>query len=156
MKRRPIGVRKVDNTRRDHTPIAVEFENCVQSFNSLCSAMEANQLAWEAKYALIRECRGEFRAWGDDTGALKGSLDHALRKNSRMRDVTIELLEDMTGEVRSSRSFPAFLRIVRNYLSRPLLRNWAPSLSASNLTCGHSARSCPDDSIASSQPSCSP
>src|SRR3954454_11279450 len=90
------------NARRQ-TPIAAEFEDCVQLFHQLCSAMEADAATWEGSDTPLKDLFSKFKAWGNDTRASSRSLDYTLRKASRLRDQVLELLKPFKVEVQSGR-----------------------------------------------------
>lgn len=90
------------NARRQ-TPIAAEFEDCVQLFYQLSSAMEADNATWEGSDAAINDLFSRFKAWGNDTRASSRSLDYTLRKASRLRDQVLELLKPFKIEIQSGK-----------------------------------------------------
>lgn len=90
------------NARRQ-TPIAAEFEDCVQLFYQLSSAMEADNATWEGSDAAINDLLSRFKAWGNDTRASSRSLDYTLRKASRLRDQVLELLKPFKIEIQSGK-----------------------------------------------------
>lgn len=95
------------NARRQ-TPIAAEFEDCVQLFYQLCSAMEADAATWEGSDTPLNDLFSRFKAWGSDSRASTRSLDYTLRKASRLRDQILELLKPFKIELQSGRcTFPA-------------------------------------------------
>jgi hypothetical protein len=92
--------------------IAAEFEDCMETCQSLCSAMEANEAAWPGKLAAMCECRKALLQWGYGTGAATRALDYALHKNSDLRDEVLELLEGFKATLQSSTS--AFISLNEN------------------------------------------
>lgn len=91
---------------RKQTPIAAEFEDCVQLFYQLCSAMEADSAMWEGSDAQLNDLFSKFKAWGNDSRASSRSLDYTLRKASRLRDQVLELLKPFKLELQSGRFTP--------------------------------------------------
>ena len=89
--------------------IAAEFEDCMETYQSLCSAMEANAAACSGKMAAICKYRKAFLQWGIGTGAATRALDYALHKNSDLRDEVLEVLEGFKATLQSSMSFPTFI-----------------------------------------------
>jgi hypothetical protein len=90
------------NARRQ-TPIAAEFEDCVQLFYQLCSAMDADSATWEGSSTPINDLFSKFKAWGNDTRASSRFLDYTLRKASRLRDQVLELLKPFKLEIQSGK-----------------------------------------------------
>jgi len=110
--------RNVYEQRRDirkQTPIAVEFEDCVQVFFQLCSAVEADTAAWKGVNAPLNDLFSKFRAWGNDTRASSRSLDYALRRASQLREQVIELLQAFKGELQDGRRYFNYFRTPRDY-----------------------------------------
>lgn len=86
-------------------PIAALFEDCLQQFERLCAAtMESQHIAGKTLYSMVDGCFSKLRMWGRDTGASDGSLDHALRKSSRLQQTTKDLLGDLLSTLRTSKS----------------------------------------------------
>ena len=98
------------NTEVAVNTIAAEFEDCMETYQSLCSAMEANAAAWSGTTAAVCEYRKTLLQWGYKTGAATRALDYALHKNSDLRDEVFELLEGFKATLQSSRYFSAFIR----------------------------------------------
>jgi hypothetical protein len=71
-------------------PVAAKFEDCQQCFDRLCVALKDHPSLFDLD--LAEESLAKFRAWGNDTGAMTRSLDHALRKASAHQKKTLELL----------------------------------------------------------------
>jgi hypothetical protein len=84
---------------RKNAPIAAEFEECVQLYYQLCSSMEADSMMWSDAQIPLDDGFSKFRAWGNDTGACTWSLDHALRKSSRLQQQVLDLLRDLREEL---------------------------------------------------------
>jgi hypothetical protein len=84
---------------RASAPIAAQFEDCLQSYDQLCSAMRTNRLAWGTSYTTVDDDLSRLRLWGKNTGAssrtLDRSLDHVLRKASNLRETTLQLLLEL-------------------------------------------------------------
>jgi hypothetical protein len=83
--------------------IAAEFEDCMQRYQLLCAAMEANPVVWGKKATGMRECRIDLLHWGYRIGAATRALDYALHKSSDLRDQVVELLEDLNASLQSGR-----------------------------------------------------
>lgn len=130
-----IRLRNYELSMRDRAPIAAEFEECTQLFQSLCSAFEANPLTWKSYHMLIGEHRDALAAWGAETGATSYLLDHALRKSSSLQQHVIELLQDFSSDLQKSkltrpatnnsshgscrdRDFPCSARVALKYSSQ--------------------------------------
>lgn len=88
------------NARRQ-TPIAAEFEDCVQLFYQLCSAMEADSATWEGSDIPINGLQSRFKAFGSD--ARVPVIDYTLRKASRLRDQVLNLLKPFKEELQNGR-----------------------------------------------------
>jgi hypothetical protein len=71
-------------------PVAAKFEDCHQYFTRLCVALKEH--ASPSDVDLAEDSFARFLAWGNDTGAMTRSLDHALRKASGHQKKTLELL----------------------------------------------------------------
>lgn len=96
---------------RARAPIAGQFEDCVQVFDKLASALEACRRGideWFNKrqhpgakqqlrdtFTLLDEAVTKFKTWDRDLGASSRSLDHALRGSDRMTTQTLALLEEL-------------------------------------------------------------
>ena len=76
-------------------PIAALFEDCLQYFERLCSTVETDQEVEIIRHPMIEGCFSRFRQWGNDMGASKRLLDHALRKAPQLQQATKELLSDL-------------------------------------------------------------
>lgn len=84
-------------------PIAALFEDCLQHFERLRAAtVESRQI--KPLHSMVDGCFSKFRMWGSDTGAPDGSLDHALRKSSRLEQTTKDLAEDLLSTLRTSKT----------------------------------------------------
>lgn len=84
--------------------IAAEFEDCVQLFYQLCTAMEADSATWATAQVPLADIFSKLRAWGNDTGASSWTLDHALRKASALQEQVSYLLKDLRFELQKGRS----------------------------------------------------
>lgn len=98
-----IRLRNYEMSMRDRAPIAAEFEECTQLFQSLCSAFEANPLAWKTYHLLIGGQRDALAAWGAETDATSYLLDHALRKSSSLQRHVVEVLQDLSSNLQRSK-----------------------------------------------------
>jgi hypothetical protein len=87
---------------RKNSPIAAEFEECVQLFYQLCSSMEADGVMWSDTQIPLDDGFSKLRAWGNDTGACSWSLDHALRKSSRLQQQVLDVLKDLRDELQKA------------------------------------------------------
>ena len=85
-------------------PIAAIYEDCVQYFEQICTVMDSNPEAWETRSSQINDCFSKFRDWGNATKAPTRSLDHALRKSSRLQETTKDLLEDLLSMLHTSKA----------------------------------------------------
>ncbi|KAL9120119.1 MAG: hypothetical protein Q9187_003323 [Circinaria calcarea] len=98
---------RMRNHERSHAykmaPIAALFEDCLQSFAELCTIMEANEDAWRFQHFMLDASFSKFREWGNDTGASDRSLDHILRKASRLQDATKNMLETLLSTLHETR-----------------------------------------------------
>ena len=70
---------------RAKAPIRAHFEDCVQAFDRLCSAINGNVTASEEEVIMVEDCYSRVRLWGQDSGASTRALDHGLRKSSELR-----------------------------------------------------------------------
>ena len=105
-----LGGRIMSATRKQENdnfygiaPIAAHFEDCLQSFERLYATLESRQLGGKDMVAAVDGSLGEFRIWGNDTGAPDGLLDHALRKSSHLQKAVKDLLVDLLSTLRSSK-----------------------------------------------------
>ncbi|KAL9598499.1 MAG: hypothetical protein Q9219_004472 [cf. Caloplaca sp. 3 TL-2023] len=87
--------RKVGNIQYESAPIAATFEDCLQSFERLCSIVETNEEAENTYRSMVEGSHGRFRQWGDETGAANRLLDHALRNANHLQQATQDLLRDL-------------------------------------------------------------
>jgi hypothetical protein len=85
-------------------PIAALFENCLQYFERLCATLESRQDDGKDMYSAVDGYLGEFRTWGNDTGAPDGLLDHALRKSSGLQQAAKDLLADLLSSLHTSKT----------------------------------------------------
>ena len=84
-------------------PIATLFNDCLHDFERLCSTIESRKVTGNSPDLMRDGCFSKFCTWGSDTGAPNGSLDHALRKSSRLQQTTKGLLEDLTSALQTSK-----------------------------------------------------
>ncbi|KAI0127980.1 hypothetical protein BJ170DRAFT_397576 [Xylariales sp. AK1849] len=80
---------------RAKAPVAARFEDCLQAFGRLCTALRANLPASEHVDSLADDCMFRLISWGHDSGASNRMLDHKLRRSSRPRDNTLDLLKEL-------------------------------------------------------------
>jgi hypothetical protein len=96
---------------RAMAPIAGQFEECVQVFDKLSSALEACRRGIEewfnkkqhvgAKHqlketlTLLDEAVTKFKTWDRDLSASSRALDHALRGSSQMSKITVGHLQEL-------------------------------------------------------------
>ena len=86
-------------------PIAALFEDCSQCFERLCATtVESRHIGETSLHSMVDGCFSELRSWGGETGAPDGSLDHALRKSSRLQQTTKDLLGDLISTLRISKA----------------------------------------------------
>lgn len=64
---------------------------------------------WESSYIALDGSQSKFRQWSSDTGASDRSLDHALRKASRLQETTINLLQELLSALDTSKAAASFL-----------------------------------------------
>jgi hypothetical protein len=96
-------LRNYEMSMRDRAPIAAEFEECTQLFQSLCSAFEANPGAWKTYHLVIGGQRDALAAWAAETNATSYLLDHALRKSSGLQRHLVEVLQDLSSDLQKSK-----------------------------------------------------
>jgi len=97
-----VGGSQKSNARRK-TPIAAEFEDCIQVFQQLCSSLEAGSTAWGGSDSELAGLFGRLRSWGNESGASTRSLDHRLRKASRLQNQVLEFLGDLKVDLESGK-----------------------------------------------------
>lgn len=97
--------RNKDSHAYETAPLAAMFEDCLQSFERLCSIMATDEEAENASYPMIDGSHSRFRQWGSETGAPNRSLDHALRKSSHLQQATKDLLGDLLLALHTCRIF---------------------------------------------------
>lgn len=85
-------------------PIAALFKDCLQHFERLCSTIESRKLTGNSMNLTRDGCFSKFRTWGSDTGAPTGSLDHGLRKSTRLQQTTKDLLDDLILALQASKT----------------------------------------------------
>lgn len=102
------------NMVRRSTPIAAGFEDCLQLFEQLVSAMEADSTTWKpAEVVPLKDDFSKLKAWGNETGASSRSLDHALRKASKLQQQVSELLDELRENTQRGMFVASFLAILR-------------------------------------------
>lgn len=98
------GIRNQERTHAHKiAPIAALFEDCLQCFAELCTIMEVNEDAWKPQHVMVDGSFSKFRDWGRDTLAFNRSLDHALRKASRLQETTKDMLETLLSTLHDSK-----------------------------------------------------
>jgi len=104
---RSYHVSRLQNSKaRRRTPIAAGFEDCIQVFHQLCSSFEAGSTAWGGSDGEFGGLFGRLRAWGNESGASTRSLDHRLRKASRLQKQVLEFLVDLKIDIENGMSSP--------------------------------------------------
>lgn len=88
-------------------PIAALFEDCLQYFEQLSITMEGED-TWKSSSIALDGSQSRFRQWSSDTGASDRSLDHALRKASRLQETTIDLLQELLSTLDTSKAEASF------------------------------------------------
>ena len=99
---------------RAKAPIRAHFEDCVQAFDRLCSAINANMTASEEEIILVEDCYSRLRSWGQDSGASTRALDHGLRKSSELGAHTLNLLSDLHSILHEGEPSYKALHTLRN------------------------------------------
>lgn len=93
---------------RDRAILAAIYEDCIQAFLQLTSAVEAN-LDWKQTVQSLNDSYSRLSEWGHETGAssrqLELSLDYSLRKSTRLHTKTAELLGELHSALREGKSF---------------------------------------------------
>lgn len=111
LKREPKAARDEVLAARARAPIAGQFEDCMQDFEKLTSALEACRRGLEEWFTKkvpatarprlketlnsLDEAVTKFKTWDRDLSASNRVLDHALRGCSRMSTTTVGLLEEL-------------------------------------------------------------
>ena len=80
---------------RAKAPVAAGFEDCLQAFDRLSAAIDANRDDFQDEYILSEDCYSRVKTWGCDSGASTRALDHALRKSPQLKSSTLDLLLDL-------------------------------------------------------------
>lgn len=80
--------------------VAAEFEDCMQTCQSLCAAIET---IWPDKTLSVRGIRRLLQQWGYRSGAATRALDYDLRKSSELRDQLLDLLEGLNATFHSGK-----------------------------------------------------
>ena len=96
---------------RARAPIAGQYEDCIQAFDKLSSALKACRMRFEnaetkKEYAkakkqleetfnLTDEGMTKLQVWDNDLGASSQALDHALRGSSRLSTTAIGHLVEL-------------------------------------------------------------
>lgn len=83
---------------RGKTILAAIYEDCLQAFLQLASATKEN-LTWKPWNSEVNDSYSKLLAWGYETRAssqkLDLSLDYCLKKSTKLRTKTVELLGDL-------------------------------------------------------------
>ncbi|KAK4224666.1 hypothetical protein QBC38DRAFT_547456 [Podospora fimiseda] len=88
---------------RAKAPLAAHFEDCAEAVKQLYAALTANSRTLSEQdssridplHATVERCKKRLMSWGHDTGASCRVLDHALRRASKPRGITITLLKEL-------------------------------------------------------------
>ena len=91
-----------EKAAREKAPVAAEFESCTERFDRLNIVMEANETTWEPYHILLNDYRSRLATWGIDTGASSRTIDHTLRKASRLKGHTLDILEELHASLQNS------------------------------------------------------
>ena len=91
--------RKESTAFHQHAQIAAALEGCLQTCQLLASVVEANSPIWDEKAPLLRDHQRQLIEWARTTKAANGTLDHALRKNSDLRNEVVDHLENFNSEL---------------------------------------------------------
>jgi hypothetical protein len=93
---------------RANAPIAAQYEDCLQSCEQLCSAMQTNTSTWGEWYEIAEDDLERLRLWGDSTGAssrtINTALDHTLRASSMLKTNALRLLTDLNDGLQQGKS----------------------------------------------------
>ncbi|EXJ74856.1 uncharacterized protein A1O5_01552 [Cladophialophora psammophila CBS 110553] len=86
-----------------HAQVAAAYEDCRQTFDQLSSVMEANRQVWEGNADFLESFKNSLVHWANVHHAENGSLDHALRKSSDLRDRVVDLLESLNHKLQNGK-----------------------------------------------------
>ena len=86
-----------------HAQVAAALESCLQTCQLLTSVMEANHPTQDQKSVLLKNSQKDLLDWANSNQVVNGTLDHALRKNSDLRNQAVEYLEDLDQKLQSGR-----------------------------------------------------
>jgi hypothetical protein len=86
---------------REASPIAASFSECVQLMDQLVSLADSQKFPWTGASVSLDIHASKLRAWGNDTGAASRSLDHALRKASRLKQQVLLLLSSLKSDLQT-------------------------------------------------------
>lgn len=95
-----------DRQPRESSPIATLFSECVKLIDDLGSLVDSQKLSWAEASVPLDINASKLRAWGNDTGAASRSLDHALRKASRLRQQVLLLLSNLKHDLQAGMADP--------------------------------------------------
>jgi hypothetical protein len=84
---------------RAKAPLAANFEDCLQVFDRLRATIQSNKKDFENEHTLGEDCYSKLRSWGYNSGASSRALDHRLRKPSRLKTTTLELLVELQSKL---------------------------------------------------------
>ncbi|KIY02878.1 uncharacterized protein Z520_01343 [Fonsecaea multimorphosa CBS 102226] len=87
-----------------HAQIAAAYEDCRQTFDQLSLLLEANRPVWEGNADFLESFKNSLVHWANVHHAENGSLDHALRKSSDLRDQVVDLLENLNQKLQNGKS----------------------------------------------------
>lgn len=102
-----IRLRNYELSMRDRAPIAAEYEECMQLYQSLCAVFDANPQIWKSYHVVLADHLDELASWGEETGATSYVLDHALRNNSSLQEHVLELLQDLSSDLQKGKWTPS-------------------------------------------------
>ena len=94
---------------REKAILAAIYEDCLQAFLQLTSATKVD-LVWNPWYSRVNDHYSRLCTWGDETGAssrqLDLSLDYSLRRSTRLRAKTAELLGELHSALCEGKTAP--------------------------------------------------
>lgn len=99
----PSRQRKEHGAFHQHAQVAAALEGCLQTCELLSSVMDANRPIWDEKADFLETSQRSLIDWANTHHAANGSLDHALRKSSDLRDQVVETLESLDQKLQSGR-----------------------------------------------------
>jgi len=98
---------------REASPISTSFDKCLKFIDQLSSIQDAHNLALVGSPVCFDAHASKLRAWGNDTGASSWSLDHTLRKASRLQQQVLLLLNGLQYDLQTgnAKSCPLTCRL---------------------------------------------